>query len=278
MTTVIVPTFNSEALVAGTLQSIREQSRQPENILVIDGGSRDGTLKVVAPFLRPCDRIVSEPDHGPYDAMNKGIRLAQSKIVATLNSDDRWLPGTLELVEKTFMNWPEVGIVHGDIHYVMDQSNTLRIRPTIGFWRSLGLGLPAVHPATFIRKDVYLRHGLYNFERFPIAADQEFVYRVLACAVKDKYVPEVLTVMMAGGLSTRVDGTAEIDTLLDVLQPGKRWLAKRIRRVLNHDNRFYNGMVSSGFPRAIFSRLLFSAQFKRAAGGWLRRLKARNSS
>ena len=65
MTTVIVPTFNSEALVAGTLQSIREQSRQPENILVIDGGSRDGTLNVVAPFLRPCDRIVSEPDHGP---------------------------------------------------------------------------------------------------------------------------------------------------------------------------------------------------------------------
>ena len=278
MTTVIVPTFNSEASVAGTLQSIREQSRQPENILVIDGGSRDGTLKVVAPFLRPCDRIVSEPDDGPYDAMNKGIRLAQSKIVATLNSDDRWLPGTLELVEKTFMNWPEVGIVHGDIHYVMDQSNTLRIRPTIGFWRSLGLGLPAVHPATFIRKDVYLRHGLYNFERFPIAADQEFVYRVLACAVKDKYVPEVLTVMMAGGLSTRVDGTAEIDTLLDVLQPGKRWLAKRIRRVLNHDNRFYNGMVSSGFPRAIFSRLLVRAQFKRVAGGWLRRLKARNSS
>ena len=91
MTTVIVPTFNSEASVAETLQSIREQSQQPDQILVIDGGSRDGTLNVVAPFLRPCDRIVSEPDHGPYDAMNKGIRLAQSKIVATLNSDDRWL-------------------------------------------------------------------------------------------------------------------------------------------------------------------------------------------
>src|SRR5437773_11700437 len=175
MTTVIVPTFNSEASVAGTLQSVREQSRQPETILVIDGGSRDGTLKVVAPFLRHCDRTLSEPDHGPYDAMNKGIRLAQSKIVATLNSDDRWLPCTLELVDTTFMNSPEVGIVHSDIHYVMDQSNTLRIMPTIGFWRSLALGLPAVHPATFIRKDVYLRHGLYNFERFPIGAAQEFV-------------------------------------------------------------------------------------------------------
>jgi len=267
MTTVIVPTFNSEASVAGTLQSIREQSRQPENILVIDGGSRDGTLNVVAPFLRRCDRIVSEPDHGPYDAMNKGIRLAQSKLVAILNSDDRWLPGTLELVERAFTDSAEVGIVHGDIQYVVDQSNTWRIRPTVGFWRSLGLGLPTVHPATFVRKDVYLRHGLYNFERFPITADQEFVYRVLARAVKDKYVGEVLTVMMARGLSARVDLTVEFDSLLNVLQPRKRWLAKRIRRLLNHDNRFYNGMVSSGFARAIFSRLLVPAQFKRAAGG-----------
>ena len=276
MITVIVPTLNSEASVAGTLQSIREQSRQPENILVIDGGSRDGTLNVVAPFLRPCDRIVSEPDYGPYDAMNKGIRLAQSKIVAILNSDDRWLPGTPELVEKTFMNSPDVGIVHGDVHYVIDQSNTLRIRPTTGFWRSLGLGLPTVHPATFIRKDVYVRHGLYNFERFPITADQEFVYRILAGAVRDRYVGEVLTFMMAGGWSTRVDLTTEIDSLLDGLQPRKRWLAKRIRRLLNHDNRFYNGRVSSGFARAIFSRLLVPAQFKRALGGGVRRFRARN--
>jgi glycosyltransferase involved in cell wall biosynthesis len=278
VTTVIVPTFNSEASVAGTLQSIREQSRQPENILVIDGGSRDGTLTVAARFLRPCDQIVSEPDHGPYDAMNKGIRLARSKVVAILNSDDRWLPGTLELVEQTFTDSAEIGIVHGDIHYVMDQSNTLRIRPTIGFWRSLGLGLPTVHSATFIRKDVYLQHGLYNFERFPMTADQEFVYRVLARAVKDRYVAEVLTVMVGGGLSASADLTTEFDSLLDVLQPRKRWLAKRIRRLLNHDNRFYNGMVSSGFARAIFSRLLVPAQFKRAAGGWVRRLKARNCS
>jgi glycosyltransferase involved in cell wall biosynthesis len=276
MTTVIVPTFNSEASVAGTMQSICEQSRQPENILVIDGGSRDRTLNVVAPFLRSCDRIVSEPDHGPYDAMNKGVKLAQSKIVAILNSDDRWLPGTLELVEKTFINSPEVGIVHGDIQYVRDQSNAWRIRPTIGFWRSLGLGLPTVHPATFIRKDVYLRHGLYDFERFPITADQEFVYRVLARAVKDRYVGEVLTIMMARGLSTRVDLTTEIDNLLDVLQRRKRWLAKRIRRLLNHDNRFYDGRVSSGFAGAIFSRLLVPAHLKRALGGWVRRLRARN--
>lgn len=262
MTTVIVPTFNSEASVAGTLQSIREQSRQPDDILVIDGGSRDGTLNVVTPFLRVCDRIVSEPDRGPYHAMNKGVKLAQGEIVAILNSDDQWLPGTLELVEKTFMNSPEVGVVHGDVHYVIDQSNTLRIRPTIGFWRSLGLGLPTVHPATFIRKDVYLRHGLYDFDRFPITADQEFVYRLLARAVKERYVAEVLTVMMAGGLSARVDLTTEFDDLLDVLQPQKRWLAKRIRRLLNHDNRFYNGIIASGFAGAIFSRLLVPAQLK----------------
>jgi hypothetical protein len=84
--------------------------------------------------------------------------------------------------------------------------------------------------------------------------------------------------MVGGGLSASVDLTTEFDSLLDVLQPRKRWLAKRIRRLLNYDNRFYNGMVSSGFARPIFSRLLAPAQFKRAAGGWVRRLKARNCS
>jgi glycosyltransferase involved in cell wall biosynthesis len=115
---------------------------------------------VVVPFLKLSDRIVSESDHGPYDAMNKGVKLAQGKIVAILNSDDRRLPGALELVETTFINSPEVGIVHGDIQFVSDRSKTLRIRPTSGFWRSMGLGLPTVHAATFIRKDVYLRHGV----------------------------------------------------------------------------------------------------------------------
>lgn len=278
MTTVIVPTFNSEASVAETLRSIRGQSHEPEEILVIDGASRDGTLNVVVPFLRPCDRIVSEPDHGPYDAMNKGIILALGKIVAILNSDDRWLPGTLELVETTFINSPEVGIVHGDIQYVSDRSNTLRISPTSGFWRSLGLGLPTVHPATFIRKDVYLRHGFYNFRRFPIAADQEFVYRVLASGVKDKYLEGVLTIMKSGGLSTRVDTTIEIDSLLDMLQPNKRWIAKRIRRLLKHENHFYDGRISSGFAGVIFGRLLVPAQFKRTLGGWVTRRRASNCS
>ena len=81
---------------------------------------------------------------------------------------------------------------------------------------------------------------------------------------------EVLTVMIARGLSGRVDLTTEFDSLLDVLPPGKRWFAKRIRRLLNHDNRFYDGQVSSGFARAIFSRLLVPAQFRRALGGWVR--------
>jgi hypothetical protein len=75
-----------------------------------------------------------------------------------------------------------------------------------------------------------------------------------------------------------VDLTNEIDGLLDVLQPDRRWLAKHIRRLLNHDNRFYDGRVSSGFAGAIFSRLLVPAYFKRAVGGCVRRLRTRNCS
>jgi hypothetical protein len=208
--------------------------------------------------------------------MNKGIRLAQSEVVAILNSDDRWLPGTLELVEKTFMNSPDVGIVHGDIDYVIDQSTTLRIKPTTGFWRSFGLGLPTAHPAAFIRREVYTQHGLYDSDRFPIAADQELVYRAFARGVTDRYLGEVLTLMAASGQSSRLDCSAEIDNMLENLDPRTRWIAKRIRQLLNHDNRFYDGRVSSGFGKEILLRLLAPGPFKRTYDRLFRRSKARD--
>lgn len=256
MTTVVTPTFNSALSISTTLESILGQSRSPEKIIIIDGGSRDNTLEVVGRYLRPQDQIVSEKDRGPYDAMNKGIGLAESEVVAILNSDDYWHPGTLEAVEEAFLTHPEVGIVHGDIDYLIDDLDPLRIKPTRGFNRWLGLGLPSSHPATFVRKCVYRKVGFYDFERFPVCADQDLVYRALAAGVIDLHLDRVLTVMMAGGLSSSMDLSKELDALLDAFPTGRRLAAKGIRWILDRDNSFYDGRVSSGFASVVINRLI----------------------
>lgn len=272
MTTVVVPTFNSGATLAATLESIVSQSSPPRQVIVVDGGSTDGTLEVARRHLRPGDRVVSERDRGPYDAMNKGVRLAGTEVVAILNSDDRWLPGTLELVEERFRADPGVGIVHGNIEYVLGPGRSMTIKPTAGIWRWLGLGLPTSHPATFIRRRVYERVGAYDFGRFPVCADQDFVYRALAAGVKDCHVDCVLTVMMAGGLSNRSDVSGELDGLLARFGPVRRLVARAVRRLLGRQSRFYDGRVHAGFGREVLVRLLAIRRCRRLA----RRLSGRD--
>ena len=97
---VIIPVWNAEKTIESCLDSIFSQTSVPDEIIVIDGGSHDATLSIVEKYLRPEDYVYTEPDNGPYDAMNKGVAKAQGEIVAILNADDYWMPGTCETVRE----------------------------------------------------------------------------------------------------------------------------------------------------------------------------------
>jgi len=203
---VITVCFNSEAHIADALRSVDAQTLQDREHLIIDGVSRDGTLGVVAQFQNPTRRVVSEPDKGIYDAMNKGLALARGEIVGYINSDDFYPnPTVLEHVAAAFED-PAVDAVYGDLCYVRQDEPSVIVR----YWRSCpfrpGLFAKAwcpPHPTMFIRRSVYQRLGGYDL-RFPIAADMELMARYLEVhQIRARHLGEVLVHMRMGGTTNR---------------------------------------------------------------------------
>jgi glycosyltransferase involved in cell wall biosynthesis len=247
---VVVPTFNGAATLRETIDSIVQQSCVTPEIVVIDGGSTDETAEIVAGYGSRIAHFLSEQDEGPYDAMNKGIARAGGEIVAILNSDDRWRPGNIARVLSVFARNPRIEIVHGNVLYHQVDGSSQPIRPTLGLSRWSGLGLPFVHPATFVRRSTYERIGGFDL-RYRICADQEFGYRCLRHGVGEFYLDEILVDMKAGGLSTQLDYRGEIREIIASFPAAQRQVASFLWRGLDEEVCYFNGEVDPGLTSAI---------------------------
>lgn len=200
---IITVCYNSAATIRDTLESVRAQTGQSVQHIVIDGASTDGTPDIVREYQH-VDRLVCEPDRGLYDAMNKGIRLATGDVIGILNSDDYYPHhGVLAAVGKT-LDIHQTPALYGDLKYV----HPLRPHRVLRYWRSgyytsnrFRYGWMPPHPAFFVRRECYERLGDYDIS-FRSAADYELMLRFLykhrlpAC-----YLPEVLVHMRSGGRS-----------------------------------------------------------------------------
>ncbi|WP_130433479.1 glycosyltransferase family 2 protein [Rivibacter subsaxonicus] len=204
--TVITVAYNSAATIADTLASVASQSHPDIEHIVIDGGSRDGTVELVRARGGRVARFVSEPDRGIYDAMNKGLALATGELVGFLNSDDVYAdPEVLARIAHA-MRSPAVDACHGDLVFV----DPTRPDKVVRYWQSRqherGLcarGWMPAHPTFYARREAYQRHGDYDLS-FRIAADFEMCLRLLDVAgLRSAYIPEILVRMRTGGESTR---------------------------------------------------------------------------
>ena len=266
---VIVPVWNAEKTVEACLESILSQSVVPDEIIVIDGVSTDGTLEIVQEHLRPQDTLVSEPDKGVYDAMNKGVAKASGDIVAILNADDYWMPGTCEMVREAFAKGGEkVGIVHGNVEKIKDDRTSIVLKPVVGILSYFLIGLPTVHPATFVRRKVYQDVGEYDYKRYAMCADQDFAYRAIARGCKLKHIDCILTHMKEGGLSSHTPYSSEIDMMLDSLDQPRKFFAKKLRSLLNHKDSYYSGSYKRRWLWEIFVSIV-------SLGGALQRMLAK---
>ena len=199
---VITATFNAEKTLFDCIESISRQSVDVEHI-IIDGASTDGTLKII----KHCGSravVVSEPDNGIYDAMNKGIKLATGDVIGILNADDFYASNdVLKKIFDVFLD-PNIDACYGDLVYVNSKNKNKITR----YWKSgnfnirkFYFGWMPPHPTFFVRSSVYKKHGLFNLN-LGSSADYEIMLRfLLKKQLNVVYIPKVLVNMRTGGES-----------------------------------------------------------------------------
>ena len=200
---IITATFNSAATVRDTLGTIAAQMHPDIEHIIIDGGSTDATLDIVATYPH-VSRVISGKDDGIYDAMNKGIGAALGEIVGILNSDDVYTDNrVLADIAAAFAD-PEVMTVYADLQYV-DAGDLQKVRR---HWSSgpfrrkkFYFGWMPPHPTFFVRRSVYEQAGGFNL-RLRSAADYELMLRILfKLRMTAHYLPRVIVKMRVGGAS-----------------------------------------------------------------------------
>lgn len=203
---VITVCFNSAKTIRTAVESVLAQNYKDVEYIVIDGGSTDDTLKILNEYQDAITHIVSEPDSGIYDAMNKGIGLATGVFIGILNSDDFYPHNyVMDEVADAHMNHPGVEMLLGGVDFVSSGNLTKVIRhyPSLPFkpWK-LRFGLMPPHPGAFIKKTAYKKIGLYKVT-YKIGADFDFFVRAfLSHGLLYKSLDRHWVRMRVGGVST----------------------------------------------------------------------------
>lgn len=209
MISIVVTTFNSAKTIRDTLESIRRQTFGEYEVIVVDGASHDGTVEMIKEYeslMQGRLRWKSEPDRGVYDAMNKGIRMAEGDIVGILNSDDFYTSDdVLMQIQSAFDADLSIDAVYGDVHYVNPDnlSRPVRYYSSAKFTRKrMKMGYMPAHPSFYARKECYDKYGLFD-TRFKTAADFELLLRLIYVnEIRIKYLPFDFVTMRTGGITT----------------------------------------------------------------------------
>lgn len=206
---IITACYNAARTIEDTLRSVAAQTHPEIEHIIVDGLSTDGTMAVVEHFRRSHARILSEPDRGIYDAMNKGIALSSGDIVGFLNADDVYADSTaVAAIVEAFAN-PEVDACHADLVYV-DGRDPSRI---VRYWKSrdyeYGLfrtGWMPAHPTFFVRRRIFEKYGMFDLG-YSLQSDFDLTLRFLEVhRIRSVYIPRVLTRMRTGGVTNKSIG------------------------------------------------------------------------
>jgi glycosyltransferase len=200
---VITVVKNGAATIEDCIRSVRRQDHPVEHVFV-DGQSCDGTVEIIKRHYPDISKIISEPDAGIYDAMNKGISLSTGEVVGILNSDDFYAHDkVISTITNVFAD-KDVDACYGDLVYV----NAERTDSVIRYWKSrpvadwlLYCGWMPPHPTLFVRRKLYEKFGYFRTD-LGSAADYELILRFfLKNRIRAVHIPQLLVAMRAGGAS-----------------------------------------------------------------------------
>ena len=206
---IITVSYNSEKTIERTINSVLNLTYPNVEYIIIDGASHDNTTGIIKRYeSRFNGRMIwkSEPDHGIFDAMNKGIRLASGDIIGIVNSDDWLEANALDVVANAFEanGRGRNAIYCGGIVFHYCNGGKKRMDADIHsfkMWAPLYIMKGVRHPATFVPYPVYQKIGMFN-DQMRISADQDFILRCYFGGVAFVAIPQVISNMSEGGIST----------------------------------------------------------------------------
>lgn len=186
---IVTPNLNQARFLESTIHSVLQQDYPHLEYLILDGGSTDGSVDVIQRYANRLAYWVSESDGGQADAINRGWRRAQGEILAYLNADDLYLPGTVRRAVECFRQSPHVDMVYGALQIVDEQG-----RPNGGPVEIPDVSLawllrsPLPQPTLFVRRTVTERIGLFD-QTFQYVFDWDFCLRAMVAGVRMARVP-----------------------------------------------------------------------------------------
>ncbi|HSW61835.1 MAG TPA: glycosyltransferase family 2 protein [Dissulfurispiraceae bacterium] len=202
---IITVCFNSEQTIESSLRSVISQTGVEREHILVDGASTDGTLDVIERHHDKLTKMISEPDRGIYDAMNKGLRVATGDVIGFLNADDVYSHQNVLAMVVEIMKREHLDALFGDVEFFSPENmdRTVRRYSSAHFCpERIAWGWMPAHPALFLKRSVYERFGLFRTD-YRIAGDFELVARIFKSgSLKYQHMPEALVRMRTGGIST----------------------------------------------------------------------------
>jgi glycosyltransferase len=226
---IITATYNSSQTIVDTLKSLNSQTYKDIEHIIIDGQSKDNTLSLVEQYSSKVNTVISEPDKGIYDALNKGVLAATGDVVGFLHSDDLFAHSNVVRDIVLQLQSSNCDALYGDLQYVSKDNTDSVIR----LWKSgeytknkLKNGWMPPHPTFYMKRDLYNKIGLFDLS-FSIAADYDFMLRYLSSNnSRVTYLQKVIIKMRVGGASNR--------TLMNIIQKTKEDI-----RALKNNNLYW---------------------------------------
>lgn len=198
---IVMVTRNASAHFRQALASVCNQDYPNKEILVVDGGSTDSTLEIIAEYSDQIDYWISEPDKGIYDAMNKGILLSRGEWIGFKNADDWYTENAISNLADSVRKHPDVDVWYGNSYSVI-QEDPLKVAPFFTAHQHLGRNPGIDHRCSFVRS-LAQKECLFNL-KFRLAADLDVFWRLKKSGLQFRHTREFMAYKRFGGAS---DGT-----------------------------------------------------------------------
>jgi glycosyltransferase involved in cell wall biosynthesis len=245
--TIVTVVYNAEDVVAETLESISRQSYVNKEVIIIDGDSEDETLSVVRKYKDVVSVVVTEPDAGIYDAMNKGARLASGDYITFLNAGDTYYED--DVIERVFEDRGAHGydVIYGSNYYKKNNMHQLQIpRPLELFYA----GMPFNHQSAFVKSEI-VKNSPFKSEIYRIQCEYDFLLGLYLNGHSFYRSDVIVAIYQAGGYS-------DVNFLERTIE---RWLITKRYGICNaRVDEHYCGLVSGslkggGAPVSVFAKI-----------------------